>query len=291
MNVKTAVKPARRIFVAICVATGFLLVARAAPQHAGSTREELVRAGDATSHVTMRDEGPTVVLLPAGGRGVEDFDDLSTRLAQAGYRAVLPQPRGIGRSIGPLEGLTLHDLGADVAAVVNAVGGAPVTIVGHAFGNRVARVVATDHPALVKQVILLAAGGMVPPSPETEEARRRAYDASLPRDEQLAARRRAYFATGNDPAPWGSGWHRATRQAQRAADRATPVQEWWAAGSVPILVLQGAEDAIAPPENARLLAKEYGDRVSVVEIQGAGHAMLAEQPERIASVILAYLRR
>jgi pimeloyl-ACP methyl ester carboxylesterase len=291
MNMQTAVKPARRIFVAICVATGLLLAARAATQQASSEREELVRAGEATIHVTMRGEGPTVVLLPSSGRGVEDFDDLSTRLAQAGYRAVLPQPRGIGRSVGPLEGLTMHDLGADVAAVVKAVGGAPVTIVGHAFGNRVARVVATDHPALVQQVILLAAGGMVPPSPETQEAQRRAYDASLPRDEQLAARRRAYFATGNNPAPWEGDWHRGARQAQAAANRATPVQEWWAAGSVPILVLQGTEDAIAPPENAKLLAKEYGDRVSIVEIQGAGHAMLAEQPERIASAILAYLRR
>jgi pimeloyl-ACP methyl ester carboxylesterase len=216
----------------------------------------------------MRGEGPTVVLLAAAGRGVEDFDDLSTRLVQAGYRAVLPQPCGIGRSVGPLEGLTMHDLGADVAAVVKAMGGAPVTVVGHAFGNRVARDVTTDHPALVKQVILLAAGGMVPQSPETQEARRRASDASLPRDEQLAASQRAFFATGNDPAAWEGGWHLTARQAQTAANRATPVQEWWVAGSVPILVLQGTEDAIAPPENARQLAKEYGDRVSVVEIRG-----------------------
>lgn len=254
-------------------------------------REEIVRVGDVTIHVTVRGEGETVVLLPARGRGVEDFDDLSTRLAQAGYRAVLPQPRGIGQSTGPLKGLTLHDLGADVAAVIKALGGAPVTIVGHAFGNRVARVVATDHPALVKQVILLAAGGMVPIPLETQDAMHRASAAGLPREERLAALRRAFFATGNDPAVWESGWHPSAGQAQQAANQATPVQEWWAAGSVPILVLQGTEDATAPPENAQMLAQEYGNRVTVVDIPGAGHAMLPEQPERIASAILTYLRR
>src|SRR5262249_51824467 len=161
--------------------------------------------------------------LPALGRGVEDFDDLSRRLVQAGYRAVVPQPRGIGRSAGPLEGLTLHDLGADVAAVIKAVGGAPVTIVGHAFGNRVARDVATGHPALVKQVILLAAGGMVPPPPAVQEASGRAFETSLPREERLAAIRLGFFATGNDPAAWEGGWHVSVRPSQVAAARATPV--------------------------------------------------------------------
>src|SRR5262245_43848966 len=190
MNTQTTVQSAGLLFfVAIC----FLLPVTAVTQQAGVVREEMVQAGEVTIHVTVRGEGETVVLLPAGSRGVEDFDDLRKRLVQAGYRAVLPQPRGIGRSAGPLDGLTLGDLGADVAAVIKAVGGVPVTVVGHAFGNRVARVVAADHPALVKQVILVAAGGIVPISHETQEAMRRASDTNLPREERLAAIRRAYF--------------------------------------------------------------------------------------------------
>jgi pimeloyl-ACP methyl ester carboxylesterase len=251
----------------------------------------VVRAGAVTIQVAVYGEGETVVLLPGNGRGTEDFDDLSQRLVRAGYRAVLPQPRGIGGSVGPLDGLTLHDLGTDVATVITAVGGAPVTIVGHAFGNRIARVVATDHPTLVQQVILVAAGGMIPPSPETQEAIRRASETGLAREERLAALRRAYFATGNDPGPWESGWHIPVSNAQRAANSATPVQAWWAGGSAPMLVLQGAEDASAPPENARRLLEAYGARITVVEIPGAGHAMLPEQPERIASEILRYLQR
>ena len=93
---------------------------------------------------------------------MHDFDELSQRLARSGYQTVLPEPRGIGSSAGPLEGITLHDVAGDVAAVIEALGGGSVIVVGHAFGNRVARVVATDHPLLVKHVVLLACGGAVP---------------------------------------------------------------------------------------------------------------------------------
>ena len=53
------------------------------------------------------------------GRGAEDFADLSRRLAAAGYRALRPQPRGIGASGGPMEDITLHDYADDVSAVID----------------------------------------------------------------------------------------------------------------------------------------------------------------------------
>ena len=57
-------------------------------------------AGPLECHV--RGDGPAVVLLPSLGRGARDFDDLSTRLAEAGYRTLRPEPRGIGGSaLGP----------------------------------------------------------------------------------------------------------------------------------------------------------------------------------------------
>lgn len=57
-----------------------------------------------------------------------------------------------------------------------------------------------------------------------------------------------------------------------------------------MLVVQGTEDAVAVPENAKRLAAEFPDRVMVVEIPKAGHALLPEQPERVESAILSYLR-
>lgn len=264
---------------------------RTAATQASAERHEVVTAGLATLHVTVRGAGDPFVFIPSRGRGVEDFDDLSKRLVRAGYRAILPQPRGIDGSTGPLEGITYHDLAADVAAVIRSLAGGPATILGHAFGNRVARTLACDYPGLVKQLILLAAGGLVPRPREIEEASKRIFDAALSKESRLTALRQVFFAKGSDASVWQGGWYFSVAKAQRAADARQPLKEWWAGGSAPILVLQGAEDADAVPENSRRLAAEFPDRVTVVEISKAGHAMLPEQPRQIAAAILAYVRR
>ena len=102
--------------------------------------------------------------------------------------------------------------------------------------------------------------------------------------------RATFFARGHDPKVWQDGWYFDVTKAQQAARLATPVKEWWAGGSAPILVLQGTEDVIAVPENSERLAKEFPDRVRIIQIPKAGHAMLPEQPDLIASVILKNLR-
>ena len=57
-----------------------------------------------------------------------------------------------------------------------------------------------------------------------------------------------------------------------------------------MLVLQGTDDVVVLPENAQRLAAEFPERVTVVQIARAGHAMLPEQPDAIADAVLAHLR-
>jgi len=254
-------------------------------------RHVSVRAGSATIRVTIVGRGEAIICIPSRGRGVEDFRELAGRLAEAGYQVILPQPRGIGGSTGPLENITYHDLAADVAATIKSVVSGPVVVVGHDFGNRIARTLAADHPELVKRLILLSAGGMVPRAAAIESLTTRLWETPLSRDDRMAVVRQTFFAPGNNPDVWEGGWHFNVARAQRAADGRTPLREWWAGGSAPILILQGVDDVIAVPENARRLAAEFPKRVTVIEIPQAGHALLPEQPEQIANAILAYLRR
>ncbi len=110
------------------------------------SQQRVVKNGATTLQVTVRGQGIPVVFIPSYGRGVQDFDDLSRRIAESGYQAILPEPRGIGSSTGPLDGITVHDLASDIAAVIQAIGDGPAVVVGHAYGNSVARMVATDYP-------------------------------------------------------------------------------------------------------------------------------------------------
>ena len=232
-----------------------------------------------------------MVLLPSLGRGAEDFDDLASRIAEAGYRVLCPQPRGIGASTGPLQGITLHDLASDVAAVIEHEGGGPAIVAGHAFGNWVARMLAADRPNLVRAVILLAAA-FREIAPGIRISITRSSDTSLADAERLEHLQRAYFAPGHAAAVWLAGWHTDVARAQRTAGAAVPQDAWWpAGGKVPILDVQGREDTIAPHSGSGKLREELGARVTTAVIPNAGHALLPEQPAAVAEAIIAFIKQ
>jgi pimeloyl-ACP methyl ester carboxylesterase len=248
-----------------------------------------VSAPNASIHVRMAGSGPTLVLLPGLGRPAGDLDPMARLLVEAGYRVIQPDPRGSGGSAGPLNELTLHDLAGDVAAVIEGVGEAGITIVGHAFGNRIARALAASRPDLVSTVVLLGCSGKVQPSPEIAEAIRLAQAE----DTDPAARARAvadaWFAPGRDTSIWMDGWSQPVMKAYLAAAAATDTASWWTAGRARVLIIQGLADVSAPPENGRLLKQEIGNRAELIELPGIGHALAVEDPGAVAAVIVAQL--
>lgn len=235
--------------------------------------------------------GPLVLLMPSLGRGAVDFDDLGERLGAAGYRAQAVNPRGVARTSALPAAESLHDYAADLAALIALAGTGPAHVIGHAFGNRVVRCLASESPELVQSVTLLACGGQVEPDDEARNALFRCFEPGLPEAELMEAVRTAFFAPGNDPSVWRQGWWPAAARAEAAAVRATDPATWRHAGRAPLLIVQGLQDRVAPPENGRLLKRELGDRVTLVEIEGAGHALLPEQPAAIAEAVLSFLAR
>ena len=248
-----------------------------------------VSAGLAEIAVIGEGAGPPIVMLPSRGRGSEDYDAVAGSIAAAGFRVLRPQPRGIGGSRGPLAGLTLHDLAADVAAVIAAERAGPAVIIGHAYGNFVARMTATDHPALVRAIVLAAAGAKRFP-PELSLIVTRASDPALPEAERLACLRQVFFARSSDPSVWLSGWDEAVSRAQREAADRTPQSAWWSAGRVPLFDLIAAEDPFRPPSSHDELRAAFPDRVERAVISAASHALLPERPDEVAAAVIAWVR-
>jgi pimeloyl-ACP methyl ester carboxylesterase len=251
---------------------------------------KIVPAGEARIEVIAEGEGPLLILLPSSSRDSEDFDAIAASFAAAGLRVLRPQPRGMGASVGPMEHLTLHDFAADVAAVIAAEDSGPAVVLGHAFGQWIARSLAADRPDLVRGVVLAAAAAKNPP-PELREHLARCVDTDLPDATRLAALRVAFFAPGHDPSEWLSGWHKAAGAAQRAASAATPRQEWWAAGTAPVLDVQAQHDPWRPRDTLNQMRDDLGaDRVTVVVIPDASHALIPEQSAKLIEVVLNWIR-
>jgi pimeloyl-ACP methyl ester carboxylesterase len=258
------------------------------------TRPMRIDLGAVALDVHVAGAGPLVVLVPGLGRAAGEFDRLTCALVDAGYRAAAIDPRGIAGSTGPAAA-TLYDYADDVLGVIDALGG-PAHVVGYTISNRVVRCAAHRAPDAVRSLILLGAGGKRGPDPESALAGRQFMEGLRARattdDLTLLDRaRRAYLSPATHPGPdLLADWWVDQAFAQHAALVATPFDGWWDGGGRPILVIQGVDDRLAPPDNGHLLAQEAGPRVQVRDIAAAGHLVLFEQPEAVVRAVSDFLR-
>lgn len=288
---------AKRMGLLVLTATLLLALLAALALHDRPARDALgerriTRGAAGAIEYFANGSGPPVLLLPSFARAASDFNELAAALNRAGYRTLAVQPRGVGGSALGRYGATLHDFSRDVVAVLESENAAtPVAIVGHAFGNRVARAVAANFPDRVDRLVLLSGGGEVPTPSEAGRAVGTALFGFWSERSRHEAVAQAFFANGQGvPAHWETGWYPLAGLVQARASASTPFTEWGDGGNAPVLIVQALSDRLAPPAIARRLLERQPARVTWREIEGAGHAMLPEQPERVANEVLAFLQ-
>ena len=269
----------------------FAMLLLASLVQAQSRKHYLVKTPTSQIEVIAEGRGPLLVLLPSLGRDSEEFDPVAAQLAKGGFRVLRPQPRGYGRSTGPLSNLNLHDLAKDLAAVLRKENRGPAILAGHAFGHFVAKMTAVDFPELTRGVMLIGAA-QKNPDPAVQRAVAIATDPSQPEADRLVNLKKVFFAPGNDPLPWLKGFHADVQKSEASARDATPQKEYWSAGRAPLLDIQGADDPYRPPSSRNELVEEFGpSRVTTALIPHSAHAVIMEQPAAVASAILDWARK
>jgi pimeloyl-ACP methyl ester carboxylesterase len=253
--------------------------------------QRIVEVGEARLECTLYGTGVPLVLLPNAGCSTSYCDHIARVLADAGCQVIAINMRGVGASQGVCAGLTLHDFAADVAGVITALDCAPAHVLGHAFGNRVARCLAADRPDLVRSVILLAAGGLPNPNATSRALLHHVLHPEMTAAERIAVLAPRWLAPTSDPALllqvecWPE-----LHTAHLASSQVTPLDDWWTGGAAPILVIQGLEDRAAPPSNGYALCTQVGARVQVVDIPQAGHFFILEHPKAVTDAVITFLR-
>jgi pimeloyl-ACP methyl ester carboxylesterase len=292
---EAAVRPATKLGFIIPIAASLLIPGTQTPSRAQALETGVVKLADSNIQYFSRGTGEPIVLLPGGTLTVSYLDGLADSLAKAGYRVVGINFRGSGESTGPSNGVTLQTLANDVAGVIQALKLGPVHVAGNDFGNRAARMFAASHPELTRSVILLAAGGKVPPKPAAARALGTMFNPNSTDAEVLAIM--PYFVSNaaNSERIWNimkASRAPAAAAIEKTAAESTPLDTWWAPpGKTKYLILQGADDQIAPPENGEILKRDLGDRVTLVNVPGAAHLMPLEQPETAASHIIGFIKQ
>jgi pimeloyl-ACP methyl ester carboxylesterase len=186
-----------------------------------------------------------------------------------------------------MEGISLHDLANDVALVIRQLSNGRAFVLGHAFGHAVAKTAAADHPSIVSGVILAAAqGGAVPP--EIDQTPHIACDLSASREDRLAALRRGFFAPNHDPSVWLEGWYPETMRMEVGSVSRTRVNDFWGAGSAPLLEIIPDSDPFKPRPYWGELRQQLGGRVTTVIVPDASHALFPEQPDKVADAVIEW---
>lgn len=218
----------------------------------------------------------------------------------AGYHAAAWDARGYGDSDGYEGPLAFPDFAQDVARVLDAFGAAKAHLVGLSMGGRIALVFLDLYPERVASLTLAdtSAGSKETQDPAKVEAflatrRKPLLEGSTPADlapqlvEALigpAASERARRELVDSLSALRVEPYLKTLEAVTRFTSFPPLD----AIRVPVQVIVGSEDRVAPPHIARAMAAAIpGARLDVID--GAGHISNVEQPEAFDAILRRFL--
>jgi pimeloyl-ACP methyl ester carboxylesterase len=218
----------------------------------------------------------------------------------AGWRAIAPDLRGLGRSPrGASPALHVRDHAADVLALIDALGLPPVVLAGVSMGGYVAFEIWRQRPSAIRALVLADTRAEA----DTDEARARrvalqaraasegtaaVVDAMLPgligattqTDEPHLAMEVRQWAL---EAP-ADGVVDALDALRTRPDSRPDLPSI----SCPALVIVGEEDTLTPPDVARVMADGIRG-AAYVPIRRAGHLANVEQPQAFNAALHAWL--
>jgi len=244
-------------------------------------------------------EGEPLLLVNGYAATSADWDPGFLAALGASHRVICPDNRGCGGSDLGAGEIAVDGLAADLEALLDALEIARLPVAGWSMGGFIAQRLAERSPARVAALALIdtdpGGAAAVPADPERwarlldhsgtprEQATRlisllfppgRAAEIDRRFGAAVAAAREAL-----DPAALRA--QERAMEAWHAEDRPPPA----AAGRPPTVVVHGAEDAVIPAANTAPLASRWAaSRVEL--IGGCGHAAMAQQPDRVAALIL-----
>jgi pimeloyl-ACP methyl ester carboxylesterase len=117
---------------------------------------QIVSVNDIEMYYKIRGEGEPLILLH-GGTGVGDHWELIFKEPPNGYRLVVPDLRGHGRTTNPSKEFTFRQLALDVLALLDHLGIERFQAIGLSLGAKTLLHVATQQPTRVEGMVLVSA--------------------------------------------------------------------------------------------------------------------------------------
>jgi len=253
--------------------------------------------------------GRTVVLLHGMNFGGFYFSGPIEVLRKAGFRVVVPDQIGFGRSSKPIIPYNFHDMALNTRKLLQSLGIAKAAIVGHSMGGMLTARFAASYPDMTERAVIYNPIGLsdvryAQPWRSADDAYKRTMSQTHDQMYQaFYANIRRYFPT---PGAWkpeyekyvrilyaptlSGDWPRLAmvRSIYQQITYLDPVVYDWPKIKVKTLVLGGDKDTPNFPE----LAKHIADTIphgELVLLPNLGHVPHLESPEVFYSALLKFL--
>jgi pimeloyl-ACP methyl ester carboxylesterase len=254
--------------------------------------------------------GPPVLLLHGFPQTRLMWSQVLGALATAGFRAFAPDQRGYSVGARPAEVQSYKSdlLTADAIALMRTFGAHRFHLIGHDWGGQLAWLIAAENPNRVATLTTLSrphpAAFARALAEDPDQAKRSQHHKSF-RQSEVAARLRdenfrvlraalesegvvpekleAYFRTLGEPGALEAAvnWYRAN---DIASTSTSPV-------SVPTLYIWGTSDGSVGRRAAELTEQFVVGPYSFIQIEGGGHFVVDQFPDRIAQLVIGHLRK
>ena len=239
-----------------------------------------IDAGGVNTYYESHGEGEPLLLLHGGLCTIETFFGQTPELAK-GYRVILPERRGHGRTADVDGPITYDAMAADTIAFMEALGIESAHLVGYSDGAIVALLVAMRRPDLVRKFVSIGANfdcdGLT--------AEGRAFVESMQPDTFIPMLVDMYKKASPDgPEHWPVVFEKIRRMFLNEP-KISPAE----LGSIkaPTLVMAADRDLMTPEHTLALFQAIAGAQLCVVP--GATHALLFEKPAAVNAAVLGFL--
>jgi len=248
--------------------------------------------------------GRTVVLLHGMNFYGEYWSNVIEVLRNEGFRVVVPDQVGFGRSSKPIMPYTLSDMAFNTHKLLETLGVPRANIVGHSMGGMVAARFAMLYPDSTERLVLYNQIGLTdarlqrPPTPLDDvykQVLNQGYDAvyrgiaryfvnGVPKvAEKYITRQYGWTLSGNWPQ---AAMVRALVQQMVYED---PVVYDWAHIKAKTLEIGGDKDGVGFPELAKHVAQTIPD-CTLVLLPNIGHVPHFEAPEKFFPELVKFLK-
>jgi len=217
------------------------------------------------------------------------------RVLEEEFDVVMPDARGHGGSSAPHRGYGYDDHASDVERLIRGLALARPVVVGHSMGGMTAAVVASRGAVTIRGLVLVDPTFLSPArqrevyASDVAEQHRRALGQ---RKADLVADARARHP-GRSPAIVELQAEARLKTHLAAFDVLRPpnpdYRDVMRAIDLPTLLVTGDRSPVVTPELATEL-RVLDPRMRVAQVRGAGHGLPFDQPERLAELVLAFVR-